>query len=137
MLLRNQEGYKKLILWQNLKLLRKRVYDIAGRFPGIEHRRVSQMNDAARSAKQNIQEGYGQTILKYLNALNIAHASLHELHGDIEDCYEDQLITEEEFKELDALCGKTDYLFKRLIQSLQKFKNPATPRSTPSHLAQP
>lgn len=118
----NKQGYKKLVLWQNLKLLRKIIYDTTTKFPRIEYRRVSQMNDAARSAKQNLQEGYGQTLLKYLNALNIAQASLHELQGDVEDCYEDKLITEMEFKALDALCGKTDYLFMRLIQSLQKLK---------------
>lgn len=119
----NKEGYKKLVVWQNLKLLRKRVYDITSVFHKSEHRRVSQMQYAARSAKQNVQEGYGQTIGKYLNALNISQGSLHELHGDVEDCFEDHLITEEEFRELDKLCGTTDFLFKRLMQSLQKFRN--------------
>jgi four helix bundle protein len=89
-----KEGYKKLIVWQNLQKLRRKIFEITKRFPKSEYRRVSQMRDAARSAKQNVQEGYGQTLNKYINALNIAHGSLHELHGDIEDCYEDKLIIE-------------------------------------------
>ncbi len=117
-----KEGYRKLIVWQNSKRLRRRIYEITIKFPKNEYRRVSQMQDAARSIKQNIQEGYGQTLGKYLNALNIAYASLHELQGDIEDCLEDLLITKEEFEELNELCSKTDFLFKRLIQSLQKLK---------------
>ena len=39
---KDKQGYRKLIVWQN-------VYKM---------RRVSHMRDSARSAKQNIQEGY-------------------------------------------------------------------------------
>jgi four helix bundle protein len=116
---RDNEGYKKLIVWQNCKLLRKRVYDITSRFPKSEYRRVSQMNDAARSTKQNLQEGYKSSLPKYINyTKNICRPSLSELHGDIEDCYEDKLISKEEFEELDDLCKRTDYLFNKLIKSL-------------------
>lgn len=116
----NKQGYKKLVVWRNAHNLRKRIYDITQRFSYSEIRRKTQMNDAARSVKQNIQEGYRQSLGKYINALkNISQASLSELHGDIEDCYEDKLITKKEFEELDELCGKTDYLFTRLIQSLE------------------
>jgi hypothetical protein len=50
---KDNEGYKKLIVWQNCKLLRKMIYEITQKFPKSEYRRVSQMNDAARSTKQN------------------------------------------------------------------------------------
>jgi len=116
----NEAPYKKLIVWQNARILRKKIYDITRGFSKSEYRRVSQMNDAARSVKQNIQEGYGQTLPKYINALrNIAKPSLSELRGDIDDCYEDNLISESEFKDLDSLCCKTDYLFMKLIRSLE------------------
>ena len=116
---RDNEGYKKLIVWQNLKLLRKRIYEITSRFPKSEYRRSAQMNDAARSAKQNVQEGYKSSLPKYINYVrNISRPSLSELHGDIEDCYEDKLICKEEFNELDDLCKRTDYLIYKLIQSL-------------------
>lgn len=116
------EGFRKLIVWKNAYELRRMVYEITRRFPKSEMRRVSQMRDAARSVKQNIQEGYGRTLGQYLNYLEISKGSLKELSGDVEDCFVDGLITEDEFKKLDELCGKTDYLFMRLIQSLRRKK---------------
>lgn len=86
-------------------------------------RRISQMNDAARSIKQNIQEGYKRNSLgDYIRSLNIAQGSLGELMGDVDDCYEDELIDKAKFDKLKELLGKTDYLFKRLIQSLKRKK---------------
>ena len=85
------------------------------------------MRDAARSVKQNIQEGYKRTSTgEYIHFLSIAQGSLAELSGDVEDCFDDGLIGQDEFKELDALCGKTDYLFNRLITSLRKKQKEGT-----------
>ncbi|MBM4049467.1 MAG: four helix bundle protein [Planctomycetes bacterium] len=118
---RNRQGYEKLIVWQNAAKLRRLVYQATARFPAKECRRVSQMNDAARSVKQNIQEGYKRLSLgEYIYFLGISHSSLGELMGDWNDCFEDSLINEAEFRQGDELIGKTDYLFKRLIQSLQR-----------------
>lgn len=79
------------------------------------------MRDAARSIKQNIQEGYKRASTgEYVQFLTISQGSLGEVAGDIQDCLDDGLITEEEFKKLDELCGKTDYLFDRLIESLRR-----------------
>ncbi len=116
------EGYKKLIVWQIAYTLRQRVYNITKRFPKAEMRRVSQMNATARSVKQNIQEGYKQTSLpKYISYLrDIALPSLSELFGDIEDCYDDRLITEVEFKELRDLYGRGNFMFRRLINALER-----------------
>ncbi len=85
------------------------------------------MRDAARSVKQNIQEGYGRSLGQYLNYLEISKGSLKELSGDVEDCLDDKLITNEQFNKLKELCGKTDYLFMRLIQSLRRKQNPNLP----------
>jgi four helix bundle protein len=116
---KDNEGYKKLVVWQNCKELRRKIYLITKEFPKSEMRRVSQMNDAARSVKQNLQEGYKSSLPKYINyAGNICRPSLSELHGDIEDCYEDELISKEEFEDLDSLCKRTDYLFVKLIKGL-------------------
>lgn len=115
-----KDGFRKLIVWKNAYQLRRLVYEITKRFPLSEMRRVSQMRDAARSVKQNIQEGYGKTLGEYIHSLEISKGSLRELSGDIEDCFDDGLITKEEFDKLRELCGKTDYLLMRLIQSLRK-----------------
>lgn len=119
----DKQGYRKLIVWQNAYLLRRKIYEITTKFPSIELRRVSQMRDAARSVKQNIQEGYGKSLGEYIHSLEISKGSLRELSGDIDDCYEDMLISKDEFKLISSLCAKTDYLFMRLIQSLHKKKN--------------
>ncbi len=118
---KNKQGYRKLIVWQNVYKLRKIIYEITARFPKSEMRRISHMRDSARSVKQNIQEGYKRSsVAEYIHFLTIAQSSLGELMGDVEDCYDDDLITQEEFEMLDSLMGRTDYLFKRLIQSLRK-----------------
>lgn len=117
------EGFRKLIVWQNTYRLRKLVYETTKRFPQSEMRRVSQMRDAARSMKQNIQEGYGKSLGEYIHSLGISQGSVRELSGDVEDCFDDGLITGEEFERLNELYGKTDYLLMRLIQSLRRKAN--------------
>lgn len=113
-------AYRKLVLWKNLYELRKMVYDITKEFPSIEIRRVSQMRDAARSAKQNVQEGHrSKSRAQFLRFLDIAHSSLHELAGDVEDSYDDGLLSEVRFEELCSLINRTDYLFVRTISSLK------------------
>jgi len=113
-----EPGYKKLIVWQNAYKLRRLIYELTKQFPKSEMKRVNQMRDAARSIKQNIQEGYRKTLAGYINHLNITQGSLSELRGDIEDCFDDGLTAKETFLRIDELAGKTEYLLKRLIQSL-------------------
>ena len=120
----DNEGFRKLIVWQNAYELRRIVYEITRRFPKSEMRRVSQMRGAARSVKQNIQEGYGRTLGLYINYLEISKGSLRELSGDIQDCFDDGLITKDEFRKASEIIGKTDYLFMRLVQSLRKKQKP-------------
>jgi len=115
-----EPGYKKLVVWKNAYRLRRLIYEITKQFPKSEMRRVSQMRDCSRSVKQNIQEGYRKTLPSYINYLNIAQGSLSELNGDIEDCYDDKLIDRNAFLGASELSGKTEYLFKRLIQALNK-----------------
>lgn len=120
-------GYRKLIVWQNAKELRKKIYDFTKKFPAIEVRRVSQMRDAARSVKQNIQEGYCRNSLgDYIRSLEISRGSLGELMGDLDDCFEDELINQESFQSLRSLCIKTKYLLDRLLTSLDEKKKSGT-----------
>ncbi|MEK7504280.1 MAG: four helix bundle protein [Patescibacteria group bacterium] len=115
------EGYKKLIVWQNADRLRREIYVITGRFKPIEFRRVTQLRDCIRSVKQNMQEGYKCGSLGgYIRYLNISLGSLGEAKGDIDDCYQDGLISEDEFKELDKLCGTTDFLLKKMLKSMHE-----------------
>jgi four helix bundle protein len=113
------EGYKKLVVWKNARELRLKVYQATALLPKSEFRRVSQMRDAARSVKQNIQEGYGRrSSVEYVRFLEISRGSLAELQGDLEDCFEDGLLSADIFGDLYRLCKRTDYIFARLLQSL-------------------
>jgi four helix bundle protein len=118
----SEEGFKKLIVWQNARVIRKKTYELTKEFPKNEYRRVAQMRDSARSVKQNIQEGYRLTTANYIRHLDISRGSLNELMGDVDDCYEDNLIGKDEFEDLYNLCRKTDYLFMRQIGGLRKRK---------------
>lgn len=114
-------GYQRLVVWRNAYILRCRIYEISVRFSRQEMKRVSQMRDAARSVKQNIQEGYARGSLKeYIQSLVVSRGSLAELEGDVQDCRDDGLITDAEFRELEELIGKTEYLFKRLLTALRR-----------------
>jgi len=120
-------AYEKLKFYQDICEIRRAVYIITERFAKSHMRLVSQMRDAARSAKQNIREGYKKgTIGEFIHSINISRGSLEELSGDIEDCLEDGLITPEEFKELNGLVKSVDYLSNRYIQAISKMKESGT-----------
>lgn len=121
------EGYKKLIVWQNADKFRREIYIITSRFKPIEFRRVTQLRDAARSFKQNIQEGYKCGSLgKYIQYLNISLGSLNEAKGDIDDCLQDGLISQEEYQLLDKLYGTTDFLLNKMIKSMHEAERAGT-----------
>ena len=50
--------YENLKFYQDICEIRRFIYKITERFNKTHLRLVSQMRDAARSAKQNIREGY-------------------------------------------------------------------------------
>lgn len=121
--IKGNQGYKKLAVWRNAFILRVFIYKLTRKFPQYEFRRIAHMNASARSIKQNIQEGYmRRSLAEYIHFLTISQGSLSELSGDLEDCYVDGLISEGEFNYGEKLIGRTNYLFMRLIQSLERKK---------------
>ena len=124
MRLRKREAaYEKLKFYQDICEIRRLIHKITGRFTKGHMRLISQMRDAARSAKQNIREGYKKgTLGEFIHSINISRGSLEELSGDVEDCYEDKLITIEEFDKLSKLFRSADYLSSRYLNSLYKMK---------------
>ena len=63
------EGLK---FYQDICQIRRFIYKITGRFPKTHFRLVSQMRDAARSAKQNIREGYKRgSIGEYIHSIRM------------------------------------------------------------------
>ena len=113
--------YEKLKFYQDICEIRRLVYKISERFNKSHLRLVSQMRDAARSAKQNIREGYRRgTLGEFLHYIRISQGSLEELGGDMEDCMEDQLITKEEYQEFLRLYQSASYMSTQYIKSMNR-----------------
>lgn len=119
--------YERLKFYQDICKIRRIIYKITEGFSKSHMRLISQMRDAARSAKQNIREGYKKGSLgEFIHSIKISQGSLEELSGDTEDCYEDGLITEEEFNKLSGLFRSADYLSMRYLGSLYKIEKAGT-----------
>ena len=126
-LLKRTAAYERLKFYQDICEIRRFVYTITEQFGAKHLRLVSQMRDAARSSKQNIREFYRKgTIGEFIHGIKISQGSLEELSGDVEDCYEDDLISGEEFEKLSKLFRSADYLMSRYLQSLYKMKQEGT-----------
>lgn len=122
-LLKTIAAYEKLKFYQDICKIRRSIYIITERFRKTHLRLVSQMRDAARSAKQNIREGYKKgTIGEFIRGINISLGSLEELGGDVEDCLEDNLITKDEFEQLSKLFRSANFMTGRCLGSLYKMK---------------
>ena len=114
-------AYEKLKFYQNICEIRRIVYLLTKPLERSHLRLVSQMRDAARSAKQNIREGYRKdTAGEYGHSIKISAGSLSELEGDIDDCHEDGLIRPEEYAKLKQLFGQTNYQIDRYLDSLSR-----------------
>lgn len=80
------EGYKKLTTY----IFATVIYDLTVRFCDIylkgKRRQIEQMEQAARSGKQNIAEGYTvQSLASYIKLCGVAEGSIKELACDYED----------------------------------------------------
>ena len=86
----NPEGYQLLGAWQNSTLLRVLIRVFTKGLPRSEYRLKAQLDDAARSVKRNIEEGWKRpTTKEYLTFLGYSQASLEEVKGDIRDAKTD------------------------------------------------
>ena len=118
------QPYENLKFYQDICEIRKMVYLITERFNKSNVRLISQMRDSARSAKQNIREGYRRGSLGvFINSIRISQGSLEELSGDMEDCLEDRLITTKEFQKFSELYQSASYMSTQYIKSMSKAEN--------------
>lgn len=79
-------GYKYLHSYQLTVIIYDLTIEFVRRWIDFKSRTKDQMEQAARSGKQNITEGYLEKSLKgYIYLLGIAYASLGELLEDYED----------------------------------------------------
>lgn len=114
-------AYENLKFYQNICEIRKMVYKITEKFERSNLRLTSQMRDAARSAKQNIREGYAKDSAgTFANSIKISRGSLEELEGDIDDLNEDGIIDKPSYSNLKNLIKLTYLQIDRYIDSLYK-----------------
>ena len=81
-------NYKKLLSYQKADVIFQLTYYFCHTYLQKGDRTIDQMVQAARSGKQNIVEGCmasGTSAKTDIKLLNVAKASLHELHEDFED----------------------------------------------------
>ncbi len=120
-------AYEDLKFYQDIREIREFIYKLTERFIKTHMRLVSQMRDAARSAKQNIREGYRKgTVGEYSHSIKISLGSLEELSGDVEDAREDGLISEQEFDEFSRLFQSATYMAGQYLKSLYKMEREGT-----------
>ena len=120
-------AYENLKFYQDICAIRMFIHKVTERFRKNNLRLVEQMRDSARSAKQNIREGYRKgTVGEFSHSINISLGSLEELSGDIEDCKDDGLITNEEFNEFAQLFQSATYMASQYIKSLFKMEREGT-----------
>ena len=73
----NEQPYEKLKFYQDICEIRRFVYKITEKFDKIHLRLISQMRDAARSAKQYIRVGYRRGSLGlFVISIRISQGSL-------------------------------------------------------------
>lgn len=119
--------YEKMKFYQQICEIRKFIYESTKGFEKSHMRLVSQMRDAARSAKQNIREGYRKgSVGEYIHSIKISQGSLEELSGDMEDCYEDGLIGKEKFDEFLKLYKSAVYMTTQYMKALYKIQQKGT-----------
>ncbi|HRH25313.1 MAG TPA: four helix bundle protein [Candidatus Paceibacterota bacterium] len=97
-----QQGYKKLIVWQKSIVITKAIYEITKQFPKDEQfGLVSQMRRAVVSIPSNLAEGSRRRTQKDKNHFySIAFGSASELETQIEIVYELGFIDQETYKDL-------------------------------------
>lgn len=114
-------AYKNLEFYKNICEIRRLVNKVTKSFQKTQVRLISQMNDAARSAKQNIREGYAKdSVGEFAHSIKISRGSLEELGGDIDDCLEDGLITKADHDEITVLIRRACFQMDRYIDALYK-----------------
>lgn len=117
----NPVGYKYLAIYKNAELLDGLTRNITAKFPRAEHRMKEQMDDAMRSFKVNIVEGWKRpTTREYLNFLGYSQASLAELTDNAEDCLRHKIISQTDYDGYFGWLKKSDFLLGRLVKSLEE-----------------
>jgi four helix bundle protein len=87
------QGYRFLVQYSNLVLFRILIRKVTQTLPLSEYRMKAQLDDAARSAVANFEEGWKRsTTGEYLTFLGYTQGSLEEARGDVERLLQDGFV---------------------------------------------
>lgn len=115
-------GYKYLRSYQLAVVVFDLTMEFVKRWIDFKSRTKDQMEQAARSGKQNIVEGYLETSSKlYMNLVSVAYASLGELLEDYEDFLR--------LRKLQIWDDKDDRI--REFRGFRVFRDPPIPPNAP------
>jgi four helix bundle protein len=116
------QGHKKMIIWGNIELVEKMVFNrILMRIPVKYFKIRDQIERATTSISANFVEGYySGSIKEYLKFLGYSRRSLAELNNWGRQVQSMKLLDIDIYREFDDLTIRTQYLFNRLIYSLQR-----------------
>jgi four helix bundle protein len=113
------KGYTKLVVWQKADHLARQIYTITKNFP--QHERyglTSQLRRAAISIPTNLVEGSGrQGKNETKQFANIALGSLAETEYLMGFCRELNLISTNDYVQLDVLCDEVNALLWSFYKS--------------------
>lgn len=114
----NQNGYRKLLVWQKADELTFQVYSTTKNFPKDElFGLISQMRRAAVSVPANIVEGYARFSKKEKSQFyNIAHGSLTELEYYLDLSFRLKYISDNEHSQLTNLRSEVGRLLNGLMK---------------------
>ena len=124
----NQFSFERLTVWQDSRVLAKRIYLVTKEFPADEKfGLVSQLRRSVISVSSNIVEGsYRITNKDKINFMNIAFGSLMELLSQIIISRDLDYINKEQYSELRSLIEKVSNKLASLTNYFKAAKLPAS-----------
>jgi len=114
--------FEDILAWQKSRQVTKLVYEITstGNFSKDFGLR-DQIRRSSVSVMANIAEGFGRRSDKeFANFLNIAHGSMAETQSHIYIALDLNYLSQEDFKNLYALCDENSRMIMSLINHLRK-----------------
>lgn len=120
------DSYKKLIVWQDSRLLNKEIYMLVSKFPRSETYALSdQLRRACVSITSNIAEGYGQGSMKNrLRFLYMARGSLYEVETQLIVACDLGFLSEEDIQRAMKIQAKIGKMLSGLIRfTEERMKN--------------
>ena len=121
------KDFKDLEVWQVARELRKEIYTLSRTLPDFEkYGLASQLRRAATSVTANIAEGFGRfSYQENVQFCRQARGSLFELADHLTTCVDEQYMSAEEGKRLEALIQRVGQILNGYIRSTVALKRSA------------